>query len=309
MSLPPILRTCSCVALSFVVVAVLSTCGGQASGRLDDTLERADAQAAPASVKGKFSEVNIGTFDLVDGIAWPVDGGTVVYAVSKPIASSLLTTAACPATMARALVAVRDAGWVEVTLDAAGTSDYFGSGKPYGGSSREKEVGGKYWSSSLRKDAGGRVSGTVNHKERGAFDFDIPLSAPKMKEVSENDRMQSRQADASAPSPTEKQLTDAYTAAHTAAGKKDWDALLTAMGFDPAQVKAIRALEGIDADLEIFADRFLKPGAAAEADARQGHGAVGGEGANSKGAKFINYYWFAPCQGKLVLYSVTENPQ
>ena len=130
-----------------------------------------------------------------------------------------------------------------------------------------------------------------------------------MKEVSENDRMQGRQADESAPSPTEKELTAAYTAAHAAAVKKDWNALLAAMGFDATQAKAIRALEGIDADLEIFADRFLKPGAAAEPDVRQGHGAVQGEGANSKGAKFINYYWFAPCQGKLVLYSVTENPQ
>src|SRR6188474_1396995 len=94
------LRTLSCVALFVVVLVVLSTCGGQASGRSDDSLERADTQAAPALVKGKFSEVNIGTFDLVDGIAWAIDGGTVVYAVSKPIASSTLVSAACPVTMA-----------------------------------------------------------------------------------------------------------------------------------------------------------------------------------------------------------------
>ena len=297
------LTTSLCVALSLSVV-----CGHGPALEEQPALEGADTQAAPALVKGKFSEVNIGTFDLVDGIAWAIDGGTVVYAVSKPIASSTLASAACPATMARSLAAVRDAGWVEVTLDAAGKSDYFGSGKPYGGSSREKEVGGNYWSSALRKESG-RVDGNVVHKERGGFDFDIPLSAPKVKEVSENDRMQGRQADESAPSPTERDLTAAYTAAHDAAVKKDWNALLAAMGFDATQAKAIRALEGIDADLEIFADRFLNPGAAAEPDARKGHGAVQGEGANSKGAKFINYYWFAPCQGKLVLYSVTENPQ
>lgn len=65
--------------------------------------------------------------------------------------------------------------------------------------------------------------------------------------------------------------------------KKDWNALLAAMGFDAAQVTAIRALEGIDADLEIFADRFLKPGAPGEIEVREGHGAVQGEGSNSKG--------------------------
>ena len=258
------LTTSLCVALSLSVV-----CGHGPAWSSSLLSSGPTRQAAPASVKGKFSEVNIGTFDLVDGIAWAIDGGTVVYAVSKPIASSTLASAACPVTMARSLAAVRDAGWVEVTLDAAGKSDYFGSGKPYGGSSREKEVGGNYWSSALRKESG-RVDGNVMHKERGGFDFDIPLSAPKVKEVSENDRMQGRQADESAPSPTETDLTAAYTAAHAAAVKKDWNALLAAMGFDATQAKAIRALEGIDADLEIFADRFLKPGAAAEPDARKG---------------------------------------
>ncbi|MBA2260765.1 MAG: hypothetical protein H0W18_17905 [Acidobacteria bacterium] len=291
-----------CVVLSFGVVCSQSPDEG-------DTPDLERGSQAPASVKGRFEEVNIGKFDLVEGIAWPTDaGGTIVYVVSKPIASSLLVSSPCPATMARALAAVRDAGWVEVTLDSAGKSDYFGSGKPYGGSSREKEVGGNYWSSTLRK-AEGRVAGDVRHKERGGFEFDLPLSSPKVKEVSENDRMQGRQADASAPSPTEQQLTAAYGAAHAAAMKKDWTALLAAIGFDATQAAAIRALEGIDADLEVFADRFLKPGAAGELEARQGHGAVQGEGANSKGAKFINYYWFAPCQGKLVLYSITENPQ
>lgn len=292
------------VALSFAVV-----CGRSTDEGLTPDLERGNPIQAPASVKGHFEEINIGKFDLVDGIARPVDGGrTVVYAVSKPIASATLASSPCPATMARALTAVRDAGWVEVTLESSGKSDYFGSGKPFGGSSREAEVGGNYWSSTLQK-TDGRAAGTVKHKERGGFEFDLPLSSSKIKEVSENDRMQGRQADATSPSPTEEAMTAAYRAAHAAAMKKDWNAFLTAIGFDAAQVTAIRALEGIDADLEIFADRFLKPGAPGEIEAREGHGAVQGEGANSKGARFINYYWFAPCQGKLVLYSVSENPQ
>ena len=104
-------------------------------------------------------------------------------------------------------------------------------------------------------------------------------------------------------------MTDAYRAAHAAALKKDWNALVSALGFDAAQVTAIRALPDIDADLQAFADRFLTPGEAGEAESRDGHGFVRAEGANGQAAKFINYYWFAPCQSKLVLYSISENPQ
>jgi hypothetical protein len=149
----------------------------------------------------------------------------------------------------------------------------------------------------------------VEHKERGGVQFDLPLSSPKIKEVGESDRSRGRQADESAPTPPEQAVTAAYRAAREAALKKDWDRLLAAQGFDPKQIAAIRGLDGIDADLAVFADRFLKPGTAGEFQSDAGYGAVRGEGANSKGAKFINYYWFAPCQGKLVLFSVSENPQ
>ena len=51
-------------------------------------------------LRGRHHEVNSGNFDLVDGIAWPAkDGsGTVVYATSKPIASSALAGSPCPMT-------------------------------------------------------------------------------------------------------------------------------------------------------------------------------------------------------------------
>ena len=104
-------------------------------------------------------------------------------------------------------------------------------------------------------------------------------------------------------------MAAAYRTVREAALKKDLNGLLAAQGFDPKQIAAIRGLDGIDADLAVFADRFLKPGTAGEFENRGGHGGVRSEGANSKGAKFINYYWFAPCQGKLVLYSITLNPQ
>jgi hypothetical protein len=34
-----------------------------------------------------------------------------------------------------------------------------------------------------------------------------------------------------------------------------------------------------------------------------------GTGANPKGAKFLNFYWFTPCREKLVLVAISENPQ
>ena len=53
--------------------------------------EKVAPYAYPAPVKGHIKEINIGEFDLVDGIAYPaMGGGTVVYVVSKPIASPML---------------------------------------------------------------------------------------------------------------------------------------------------------------------------------------------------------------------------
>ena len=268
-----------------------------------------EVDATRGSVKGRFEETDIGRFPLVDGIAWPAEGrGTVIYVTSKPIASRMLARSSCPATMARALTAVRDAGWVEVTLDASGDSDYFGSGKPYGASSRQSGPAGRYWSSTLTV-SGERVSGRVNHTDRGRFEFDLPLSHAKVQEISEDDRMQGIAAHPSAPAPSQQAMTEAYRAAHAAALKKDWNALIAALGFDAAQVNAIRALPDIDADLKAFANRFLTPGEVSESDSRAGHGLVGAEGKNGQGATFINYYWFAFCEAKLVLYTITENPQ
>jgi hypothetical protein len=87
----------------------------------------------PTPVRGHFKEINTGDFDLVDGIAWASDGGTVVYVTSKAIASAALASSPCPMTQARFLTALRDAGWNEVTLDAKGTSSYYGNGTPYAG--------------------------------------------------------------------------------------------------------------------------------------------------------------------------------
>jgi len=271
---------------------------------------RPAAYAYPPPVKGHLDDVNTGDFDLVDGIAYPARGGagTVVYVTSKLIASPVLADAPCPMTQARALTSIRDAGWVEVTLDAAGKSKYFSRGTPYGGSGREEDVGGRYWTSKLTL-ADGRAAGDVRHRDHGGFTFDLPLSSPKITEISESDKMGGKRSDPLGTTPTEEEVTAAYQALRQAALHKNLATLLALQGFDAKQIAAIRGLEGIDADFAVYADRFLEPGTPGEFQSDPGYGAVAGSGTNSKGAKFIDFYWFTPCRDKLVLASISENPQ
>ena len=104
--------------------------------RAQDGRGETRAVCYPAPVKGHIKELNIGEFDLVDGIAYPSmnGGGTVVYVASKPIASPMLVDSACPLTQARALSKLRNASFGEITLDTAGRSKYFSAGTPFGGS-------------------------------------------------------------------------------------------------------------------------------------------------------------------------------
>jgi hypothetical protein len=271
--------------------------------------EKVPAYAYPAPVKGHYKEINIGEFDLVDGIAYVATGsaGTVVYVTDKSIASPMIAGSACPMTQARVLAELRNAKYLEVTL-AHGISKYFASGTYFEGSSREQEVGGRYWSSKMKEDPDRAIGGVV-HKLHGNFEFDLPLSNPKVNEVSEGDRSQGRRFDATLPKPAEQAVTAAYKAVHNAALKKNLKEFLAAQGFDAKQILAIRGLEGIDADFKGFADRFLVPGTADEVTVRPGTGYVKTEGTNSKGKKFANYYHFAPCGDHLVLVSISENPQ
>lgn len=318
------MRNAPCLfALAFLVSFSLQACGRKeaaavgtpAAGVTPAPKAASSEKAAPytyaAPVKGHLKDVNTGDFDLVDGVAFPAtgDAGTVVYVVSKPIASPVLSGSPCPMTAARSLTVLRNAGWVEVTLDARGRSKYFGKGTPFSGTGREDETGGnRYWSSELRT-AGGRAAGKVSHKDHGGFEFDLPLSSPKIREVSEGDRSKGRQGDDASPVPTEAEVTAAYRALREAALRKDLTAVLAAQGFDEKQIAAIRGLEGIDADLASFSEHFLEPGTTGEFQNGPGTGGITGAGANSRGAKFLNYYTFAPCAGKLVLSGIGENPQ
>jgi hypothetical protein len=271
--------------------------------------EKVAPYSYPAPVKGHYKEINIGEFDVVDGIAYTATGGagTVVYVTNKPIASPVIADSVCPMTQARMLTELRDGKYLEVTL-LRGASKYFAAGSAFGGSSREQDVGGRYWSSRMKDDPD-RAVGSVLHRREGNFDFDLPLSKPRVNEVSESDRSQGNRSDKTAPRPTQQAVTSAYQAIHEAALNRNLKALLVAQGFDAKQIAAIRGLDGIDADFAVYADRFLKPGAAGEFTAQPGTAYVRAEGVNSKGKKFANFYHFAPCGDRQVLVSIAENPQ
>ena len=262
----------------------------------------------PAPVKGHFQEVNLGSFDVVDGIAYKSGAGTVVFVSSKPIASPMLASSPCPMTEARSLLELRDASFLEVTLDAAGQSRYFAAGKAFGGSSREEASGTRSWTSRLKAEAG-RAKGSVKHESHGGFTFDLPVWTPSLPQLSQGEWMQGHRTIESAPRPTEQAVTAAYRAAHDAAVKKDWKALLAAVGLDEKTSTAVRGLDGIDSDLTVFADRFLQPGVPGEFTAQAGRAYVRAEGANSRGKKFANFYHFAPCGDRLLLVAIAENPQ
>ena len=300
------------VLAACVATLALSGCGKESSSPAaakKTAEEKVPPYTYPAPVKGHYKEVNIGEFDVVDGVAYPAPGGagTVIYVTSKPIASPMLADSACPMTEARALTQLRAANFMEVTL-AHGASKYFAAGKAFGGSSREEAGGGHYFSSKMKDDPD-RAVGVVVHRLHGHFEFDLPLSSPTIHELSEGDRIHGIRSDPTAPRPAEQPVTAAYRAVHDAALKKDLKALLAAQGFDAKAIAAIRGLDGIDADLAVYSDRFLTSNVPDEFSAKPGTAYVRTEGVNSKGKKFANYYHFAPCGQRLVLVSIAENPQ
>jgi hypothetical protein len=261
--------------------------------------------AYPAPVKGHIKELNIGEFDLVDGIAYAstAGSGTVVYVASKPIASPMLVESACPLTQARALSKLRNASFGEITLDAAGRSKYFSAGTPFGGSLADLTP--RDWSSTLKTDAG-RAAGSVTHRQYGKYEFDLPLSNPKSDQISEGDRQQKRRLDPATAKPTGQAVIAAYVALRDAALKKDLKGTLSALGFDAKQSAAIRGMDGIDADFLVFADRFLTPGTPGDPWSKLGAGQVRGEGVKASGKKYFNDYYFDLCGDRLVLTAMVE---
>jgi hypothetical protein len=267
--------------------------------------EKIPPYAYAAPVKGRIKEVNIGEFDLVDGIASVAQSGagTVVYVASRPIASPMLVDSACPLSQARALATLRKANYAEVTLDAKGKSRYFAAGTPSSGSLTDLTPRG--WTSALKSDAG-KAAGNVVHRY-GRFEFDLPLSHPSVDEMSYGDRQKERKPAATTPKPTEQAVIAAYTALRDAVHRKDMKATLSAMGFDAKQVAAIRGMDGIDADFAGFTNRFLAPGTPNEPWTRAGEGQVIGEGLRANNSKkYRNGYYFALCGDRLVLTGISE---
>lgn len=266
----------------------------------------------PAPVKGHYKETNTGSFDLVDGLAYP-DGagrGTVVFVTSKAIASPILASSTCPVTEARALMLIRNSNYAEVTIDASGRSKFYSAGTQYNGTSRSTEVGSREWSIKGGKPADGKIAGSVNYRGRGTFEFTLPIITPKITEKSQSEAMDGGRFIKERRLPTAEQATKAYTDMRKAALDKDLKAMLDLQGFDAKSVQAIRGLPGIDADLAAHADRFLDPGAAEpDPSVYPGQASVGARGKNSKGKAFYNYYYFEPCGDRLVLTGIALNPQ
>lgn len=265
----------------------------------------------PAPVSGHYEEVNVGAFDLVDGIAYPAaDGsGTVVYLASKAVASPLLSASGCPMTEARSLAVLRDASFLEVTVDPKGRSSYFAAGSPFGGKSREEEAGGNYWQLRMTENAPARVAGTLAYSGHGKAEFALPVLRVTTGELSEGDLVHGGTAVPGVEDPSPERIVAAYRALREAALRKDLAGILAAQGFDAERIQKIRGLEGIDADVAAFADRFLEPGDIEEPQAWGGRGGVLGSGKNSKGEAFANYYEFVPCGDRMVLFSIGLNPQ
>ena len=114
------------------------------------------------------------------------------------------------------------------------------------------------------------------------------------------------------PTPDAAAVSATFARIRAAALAKDLKGWLAAQGFSAEQIAAIRGLAGIDADLEQHALHFLSPETPKEAEETEmhtGEGYVRAEGANSAGAKFINYYYLVPCGDRLLLGMVGENPQ
>ena len=272
--------------------------------------ERPAPYRYPAPVKGGFHEVNIGKFDLADGIAYTAAGGatTVVLATSKPIASPRLADSPCLMSHVRFLMELRNVGWVEVALNGKGRSDYFAAGQAFDGSSTERG-GDPEWASRLAITGSGHATGAVEHRREGHFTFDLPIFHPGSRQATEAEGVEGRWSDDTEPRPEEAAVTAAYNAALEAARRKDLKAMLAAQGFTEAQIAAIRGLDGIEADFADYADRFLAPGTAGDFTAKPGTAYLRSEGANSKGKKFANYYHYVPCGSSLVLAKIAVNPQ
>jgi hypothetical protein len=265
----------------------------------------ASVAAAPqgASVSGTYKHPILGSFELVDGIAWKGPAGTVVQVTSKPIASAALAGTPCPATLARSIRLLRDARYLEVTLDAKGASDYYFTGGQYLFNSSDLASAGVDWTIRLTRHDAQRAAGTVERR-RGTFQFDLPIlqGGPGDRSAGELVRPMKPLA-----SPGEDKAEAAYQGLRAAAAVKDWPKFLEAHGYGPDLVQALRALPGIEADLEAHAARFLTPGAVEAIHPAMTAMTLAANGRNPQGKSLSNVYDFAACGDRVLLVSISEH--
>ena len=213
---------------------------------------------------------------------------------------------------ARALSLLRNARWNEVDVDAlAGKSRYFSAGTHYDGTSRSEDVGSHDWKFVRRDERSGsgeRIAGKVIDEDYGSFEFDLPVRQPAVLEVSEVERMDGGLYRTDMPTPDATAVVATFAKIRAAALAKDLAGLARRAGLlCRADRRPSRGLEGIDADLEQYALHFLSPETRKgeeETEMHTGEGYVRAEGANSAGAKFINYYYLVPCGDRLLLGTI-----
>src|SRR5260221_14615363 len=119
--------------LAPLLILALAACNQSGTGGSASAPSKPAAYTYPPPVKGKYSEINSGKFDLVDGIAKDANGGTVVYVTEKQIASPALADSTCAMAQARSLALLRNSGYIQVRLNADGSASYFEAGTPYHG--------------------------------------------------------------------------------------------------------------------------------------------------------------------------------
>jgi hypothetical protein len=101
--------------------------------------EQVPAYTYGAPVKGHYKEINLGEFDVVDGVAYPAPNGTACRLHHREADRVSRSRLGMPMTLARSHAPSRFA-LSRVTLDK-GVSKYYAAGSAFSGSSYETEVG------------------------------------------------------------------------------------------------------------------------------------------------------------------------
>jgi hypothetical protein len=270
-------------------------------------LEAPRSTTYPRLVTGAYEEVDVGRFELVDGIAYRTAAGgrTVMFTASRTIASPVLARSACPAVHAQALALLRHASHVELTIEADGRPVTVATGTREGISSR---AAGKEVRVTLRPHDATRITGALTYPRHAELTFDLPVWAPRIPQVTQAELIDGFDGPPGAAVPSEQAVRSAYDAIRTAAAHRKLAAWLRTQGFDSDQAAAIRGLPEVERDFADHVTAFLTPGAPDTVWVSAGAGAVEAEGSNEKGVRYRTGYYFLSCGQQLVLVRIAGSP-